>query len=169
MESGAGGDWDSPTLARIGVPEGVREVIGRRLARLGDDATRSLPLAAVIGREFELGLLQDLMGDIEPEPLLEALDEATAAGIIREEPGSPGRYSFTHALIRDTIYAELAGARRPLLHRRVADALARRTADRPPRWGELAHHLLQAAEPDQMDRAAEYAVKAAQQALGQLA
>jgi predicted ATPase len=44
------------------IPPGVREVIGRRLRLLSDDARRILALAAVLGREFEFGALAYLSG-----------------------------------------------------------------------------------------------------------
>src|SRR4051794_7396719 len=47
-------------LAGLGSPEGVREVVGQRLARLTTATTMLLELAAVAGREFDLGLLAPL-------------------------------------------------------------------------------------------------------------
>ena len=46
--------------ADAGIPEGVREVLGRRLSRLGDGASRMLPAAAVAGRDFDVALLERL-------------------------------------------------------------------------------------------------------------
>ena len=62
-ESGAivqeeGGRWRlAGDLAELGLPQSVREVIGRRVERLGPDARTALSAAAVIGREFDLDLL----------------------------------------------------------------------------------------------------------------
>src|SRR5205807_7698715 len=63
MESGAirqddGGRWELVgEIADLGLPQSVREVIGRRVARLGPDGRAALSTAAVIGREFEFDLL----------------------------------------------------------------------------------------------------------------
>ena len=57
------------------------------------------------------------------ERLLEVLEEAVAARIIAEVPPVVGRYSFTHALIRETLYAELSTARRVRFHRQIGGVL----------------------------------------------
>ena len=55
---GAGGRWRlTGDLADLGLPQSVREVIGRRVERLGPDARTALSAAAVIGRDFDLDLL----------------------------------------------------------------------------------------------------------------
>src|SRR5262249_20500160 len=93
------GRWTAERpVSRMGLPEGVREVIDGRLARLGDDAGRLLGAAAVIGRSFRLDVLEDL-GMAPPDRALEALETAVAAGLVREEPGSVGGYAFSHALV----------------------------------------------------------------------
>src|ERR671918_879656 len=79
-------EWTTPIL------EGVREVIGRRLSHLGGDATEVLTLASVLGREFDLESLGSLAGRPAPE-LLAALEEAVAARIVTDLPGTPGRSS----------------------------------------------------------------------------
>ena len=89
---------------RLTIPQGVQQVIGRRLDRLSADCNQVLTLAAVIGREFSLLVLQQA-GNIQGETLLEALDEAEAAHVIAPVPDIPGRFSFSHPLIRETLYA----------------------------------------------------------------
>ncbi|HEY7621278.1 MAG TPA: AAA family ATPase [Solirubrobacteraceae bacterium] len=144
------------------VPEGVREVLGRRLARLGDPARDTLLLAAVAGREVDLRLLEEA-GELPREALVEALDAGLGAHLIREEAGAPGRYAFTHALAREAIYGELSSARRALLHGRVAAALESLDADA----AELAHHFLAAGGP--RENVIEHAGRAGRRALAQLA
>jgi tetratricopeptide (TPR) repeat protein len=141
------------------VPEGVREVLGRRLARLGEPARDTLLLAAVAGREVDQRLLEEA-GELHGEALVEALDAALGAHLIREEPG---RFAFTHALVREAIYGELSAARRALLHGRVAAALERLDADA----AELAHHFVAAGGP--REKAVAHAGRAGRQALAQLA
>src|SRR4051812_8886787 len=102
------GRWTSDvTLAEVGIPEGIREVVGRRLSRLSDAANRALTIAAVIGPEFDVGLIEALSG-LSSDELFDALDEATRAAIAREVAGAFGRYAFAHALVRSTLYEELS-------------------------------------------------------------
>jgi eukaryotic-like serine/threonine-protein kinase len=120
----------------LGLPEGVRETIGRRVARLSETCNRIFGLAAVVGREFDFSVLQAL-ADVPEDRLLDAIDEGLEAHLIHEVPAAPGRYTFTHALIRETLYGELTGARRIRLHRRVAEVLERMAA---PGHRPLADH-----------------------------
>jgi DNA-binding SARP family transcriptional activator len=167
LESGAlaesGGRWElSRPVRELGVPESVREVIGRRLDRLGDDAVDVLETAAAIGPEFELGLL-DAACPLPREALLDALESAGTANLIRAQPGA---WAFTHALIREALLDELSALRTVRLHARVAEALAALPAARP---AELAYHGIQAASLVGEEQAAEWAHAAGDAALASLA
>ena len=106
------GRWTAARdLETIALPESVRQVIGSRVARLGEAAVKVLPLAAVIGREFDLDLLTMVVERPDDE-VLGVLDVAAVAGLVREVPDVPGRYSFTHALIQHTLYQDLGVTRR---------------------------------------------------------
>jgi predicted ATPase len=106
------------TIESLGIPEGVREVIGRRLGRLSEATNRLLGLAAVIGRQFDVALLAKV-AEASEDTVLDALDEATAAALVGEVRGGAGQFVFRHALIRTTLYEELSATRRARLHRRV--------------------------------------------------
>ncbi len=117
------------------LPAGVRDVIRRRVDRLGDEAGRVLDLAAVIGRDLPIDVLLEAAGTTA----IDALESAVAAGLLVE--AGPGQLRFAHVLVRDTLYEELPVLRRSRLHAVVADAL--RTA-RPNDLVALAHHYGQA-------------------------
>ncbi len=147
------------------VPETVKDVIARRLERFSTDATTVLAAAAVAGREFELELLEALPELAGREPLV-ALEDACAAQMVREDALRPGRYEFTHTLIRESLYEELSAARRARLHGSLAASLeALRGAGSRAHLGELAHHFLEAGSP----RAVDAALDAAQHATAKLA
>lgn len=105
------------------IPEGVREVIGRRLDRLSERANETLTVAAVVGRQFTLSGLRAIVDDATESQLLDVMDEALAGRVIEELPSSPGDYQFTHALIQETFTGELSAARKVRLHARIATAL----------------------------------------------
>ncbi|GAA1477178.1 BTAD domain-containing putative transcriptional regulator [Nocardioides aestuarii] len=126
-------------------PTAVQEIVGRRLERLPDDSRRALLLGSVVGRQFELGVLAGA-AEADEEELLDLLDPALAVGLLRED--GVDRFSFDHALVRDTLVAQLSPSRRARLHARVAGALA----DLPGRRSEEARHWLDAG-PAYADRA----------------
>ena len=147
------------------LPPGVREVIGGRLDRLSDDCVNVLGLGAVLGREFAFTSLV-LAGERSEEEVLDALEEALAAKVITEVPGAPDRLRFAHALIRDTLYGELAGPRRARLHRTVGEALEQRYADDPgPHLAELAYHYFAAGPAGDAAKASDFARAAGARAI----
>jgi DNA-binding SARP family transcriptional activator len=134
---------DVADLTRVGVPEGVQVVLGRRLGRLGAEATERLAEAAAIGLEFDLPVLEQLAG--AGRDVLETLERATAGGILVERT-PPGRFAFAHALVRDAVYARQSGARRARVHGRLARLLEARP-ELGARPGDLARHWNAAGEP----------------------
>jgi DNA-binding SARP family transcriptional activator len=129
----------------VGVPEGVREVIGRRLDRLSPGCNEILRLASVIGREFGLDQLAKLPGSLSDETLLAAVEEALAARVVEELSGAAGRFRFMHALVRETLAAELSTTRRVRLHALIADALEELCGeDVEAHAAELAYHFAEA-------------------------
>ena len=129
----------------VSIPEGIREVIGRRLDRLSERCNTALTVAAVIGREFgfrELGLLID---DLSSDRLLEVLEEALGARVIEELPRASERYQFTHALIQQVLAQELSTTRRVRLHAQIAQTLEELYGtDAEANAAELAHHYAEA-------------------------
>jgi DNA-binding SARP family transcriptional activator len=148
--------WES---GAPGVPEGVREMLAGRLERLGEPAGDVLRLAAVAGGELRLDVLE-AAGALPRAELVEALDAALAAHLIREEPAGA---VFAHALVREAIYAQLSGARRALLHLRVGEALERSGGGD----AELAHHFWLAGGP--AAKVVDYSARAARAAMARLA
>jgi class 3 adenylate cyclase/tetratricopeptide (TPR) repeat protein len=157
-------------VEELGIPEGVREVVGRRLARLSGQANRALRVAAVVGTEFEPGVVQ-VAGSFDEEALLVAMEEAIGARLVLEIPGSAPRHRFAHALVRDTLYGELSAVRRATMHRRVAEAIEATHADRlEDHLPALAYHYGAAAPvPAAAAKAVAYATRAGDRALSQLA
>jgi DNA-binding CsgD family transcriptional regulator len=141
----------------IRIPEGVREVIGQRLNLLSPDCNAVLKAAAVIGREFSLDVLLRSCGAVQPDVVLQAVDDAIAARLVEEIRA--GHCQFTHALVRMTLYDELRTGERRRLHRAVGEAIEamhRHALDAV--LPELARHFQQAG--DGSSRAVDYAMRA---------
>jgi DNA-binding SARP family transcriptional activator len=127
---------------------GARDLLHTRLADLGEASRQLLATAAVIGRSFDFDILREASGRGEDEALT-ALEDLLAAGLVREmaggASGGAAEYDFGHEKLRALVYEETSLARRRILHRRVADALAARAAGRggrsvPPPAGQIARH-----------------------------
>ncbi|MCU1491966.1 MAG: hypothetical protein JWM85_3371, partial [Acidimicrobiaceae bacterium] len=157
-------------IAEIGIPDGVRDVVGRRLSRLSATANQALSVAAVAGEEFELAVVERA-GGLDEETLLSALDEAVTARLVSEVAGPMLRSRFAHSLVRATLYEELTGARQAVLHRRVAEAIESLHTGRLDDYlPALAHHFARATAPRaDAAKAVVYAQRAGDRALTQLA
>jgi eukaryotic-like serine/threonine-protein kinase len=151
----------------VTIPQGVREVVGRRLDRLSEDTNRVLAVASAIGREFNVDIVERV-AELPRERVLELLEEAEGQRIVSDasQPGAL-RFTFSHALVREALYEELGVTQRVRLHRRIAEAIEEICVDdREAHLGELAHHFLQAQE---LERAIDYSVEAAERAVRLLA
>src|SRR5215207_3077186 len=145
---------------RVAVPEGVKDVIGRRLDRLAPATLDILTLAAVLGNDFRLGALQAVALEQSQDDLIAAMEAAVAARVILEDPDEVDRFSFTHALVRETLYERPIASRRVRLHRRVAVSLE--AAPLPVHPAELAHHYFQAREVGGARKAIVHSLRAAE-------
>jgi len=157
-------------LAEIDVPQSLRLVIGRRLARLSEDARKILAPAAVIGRSFTFELLE-ASSNTSADSLLDQVEEAEKAGLIYSTLGYPEvSFQFSHELIRQAVLSELSAPRRQRLHLNVVVGIERVHANAlEDHAGDLAHHLLQAGRAADADKTVQQLAIAAQQALKQSA
>ncbi len=155
-------------LEELGLPSSVRDVVGRRVERLGDEALRVLCLAAVIGREFDVDLLATV-ADIGVDPLLDLLDSAVGAAVLVESD-TPNHYRFAHALTQHSLYDELSPTRRQRAHQRIAETLeSDATTEDAASLAELAHHWVAATRPADLDKALGYVRRAGDAARDALA
>ncbi len=146
------------------VPDSLRLVLGRRVAGLSKESQHLLQVASVIGRGVSLRVL-DGLGEVEPELVLSALEEAQRAGLITLEPTEP-ELRFSHELIRQTLLAGLSVFRRRALHARVAAVMEEVFADSlPAHVSDVAYHLLQGGSPADREKTVQYLVRAGEQAL----
>jgi len=165
------GRWTSNlSVAEMGIPEGVREVIGRRLSRLSDGCNRMLTPVSTMSGGFTWAVLRAVC-DADEAVLLDALDEALRAQVLQERgDGAAVMYDFTHALIRHTLYEGMSAPRRVLLHREIGDALERLYAPKiEPHVAELAYHFYRAAPGGDVEKAIDCCARAAGRAMELLA
>ncbi len=92
------------TVATLGLPDTVREVIGYRVAHLGADPHRVLAAAAVVGQEFELTVLARVVDEAD-DWVLDQLERAEQAALVHNLAGD--LFRFRHALVQHSLYQDL--------------------------------------------------------------
>ena len=151
------------------IPDGVRAVVTRRLEHLSESCRDFLATAAVVGREFELRVVERASG-INVEAAVDALDESIAARLVEEIEEGTGRYRFSHAIMRDTLYQDQPASKRLELHRQVGEFLESvYGTESGSHIGQLAYHFAEAAKAGTAEKAIQYARRAGDQALDRLA
>jgi DNA-binding CsgD family transcriptional regulator len=149
------------------MPEGLRDVVGKRLSRLSSEANQVLGVASVVGREFQVEVLRRVQSRPEDE-LERALEEAVSAALIEERSvvGATITYRFSHAFFQQTLYDEMLAPRRIRLHQHIARVLeevhARRLEEHA---AELAEHYAFSSETSDLSKAVDYATLAAARAV----
>ena len=157
------GVWTA-TTDDLGIPEGVREVLGRRLARLSDTANHLLSVGALFEVAFSFPVVCDVAG-IDENVALDAIDEALTAQVITAT-GDFDRYAFTHALFRHTLVGELNPSRQVRAHRAIAEAMEKRIrgVPSPGEAASLARHYHRSSAMPGAERGVPHALQAASHA-----
>lgn len=155
-------------LERLGVPEGVSEIVERRVSHVSEQAAEVLTAASVVGRDFRLGVVAHIVGE-PSEQVMCALEESMAAGLVLEKTDRIDVFAFSHALVREVLYGRLSVSRRVRLHHCVAEALEAVAANESVNPAELAHHFLLARHFTGPGPARRYAIAAGDRATEMLA
>ena len=154
-------------LSRIGVPDVAKEMIAQRILRLAQPTRDVLAVAAVIGTRFDLKVVDALL--TEPtDRIIEALEEAGAAGLVREADDEIDRFEFSHALVREALCEQQSTSRRVRVHHRIGEALEQLGAPGTSP-AELAHHFFAGRHVDGGRKALVYSVQAGDAAARALA
>jgi class 3 adenylate cyclase/tetratricopeptide (TPR) repeat protein len=162
MLGGAQRAQASFTEEDLELAQSVRGLIGRRLERLSEPAQRMLVAAAVVGRDFDIGLLE-AFGELSGHELRDAMDEATRARFLS---ATADKFRFAHELVRQRVLAPLPLPRLQAYHLAVADTLERVYGkSAPDHAGEIAHHLYQAGTAADPLRTASFLIQAAKNGL----
>jgi len=132
------GRWTWHPVSELRLPSGVVDLLGRRLAKLNESDRDVLTVAAIVGREFDLGVVQDA-ARVPVEALHDAIESGVRASVIQPAHGrGSDRYVFVHTLLIEALCKPLDPSRLQRTHERVAQALRRRT---PDAVAEIAMHF----------------------------
>jgi len=145
----------------------VQGILAARIDRLAPDEKALLQQLAVLGREFPLGLVRQVI--VQPaEELYRLLSSFQRKEFLYEQPAFPEvEYIFKHALTQEVAYNSVLIERRKLLHEQVGQAIEQRYHDRLEEYyNELARHY---SRSDNTQKAIDYLRRAGQQAVQQSA
>ncbi|WP_026310915.1 BTAD domain-containing putative transcriptional regulator [Parafrankia elaeagni] len=126
--------------ARAGVPSTVRDVVRDRMAGLDDDGRDLLRVAALIGRDVDLGLLACVAG-VDIVDCLERLEPLRALGLLVSDSQDSFSWRFAHDIVRESVTETTTHQQAVRLHLRVADALEESQTDDESIAERLAYHL----------------------------
>lgn len=133
----------------ISVPSTVKEVMMRRVERLPKNVRRVLEAAAVIGLQFDTGILALLM-NYRPMDLLEVLEEADRQhAMVKVWPG--GEFSFAHDNLQRVLYETISEARKKEIHREIGRIMEGKPRDLRSD-GEIALHYHRGGDRDKCVR-----------------
>jgi class 3 adenylate cyclase/predicted ATPase len=156
-----------PLPTDLHVPTTVHGVLAARIDRLAPNEKALLQQLAVIGREFPVSLLRQVITQPEDE-LYRLLSSLQRKEFLYEQPAFPEvEYIFKHALTQEVAYGTVLQERRKSLHEKIAQAIeALYRANLEDHYSDLAHHYSRSGNAD---KAVEYLSLAGQQAARQSA
>jgi tetratricopeptide (TPR) repeat protein len=159
-----GQNWLSKfSVEELGIPEGVRELVEQRLARLSDEA-KSLLVVASAFKDVCVFAVAAAVAGLDEDTALGALDEAIGAQVLRTG-ADPENLEFTHAIIKHTLYSGLNPSRRIRLHRKIAESMEGTWGERAAEHAaDVAYHFWRASTASGTARGVEYAIAAADNA-----
>ena len=150
------------------IPRTIADAMAARLRAVSEPAVEVLQIAAVIGRDFDLGTLIGV-SERTSDALLEALEEAEEAKLVEPTTGSGLRFQFTQGMVRTSLSAKLPTTRRLRLHVKIADALEAAAGDDLSAVAvALARHRTEAAALGAADAAVDAWLVAVEAAHGEL-
>jgi class 3 adenylate cyclase len=153
-------------LAEIKVPATVQGILTSRIDRLPADEKDLLQTLAVMGRDFSLALVRQVVHKADDE-LERMLADLQLGEFIYEQPALPeSEYVFKHALTLEVAYGTLLMGRRKQLHERAAAAIE---ALYPERLDDHLNHLVRHyTQSGNLRKAVKYLNLAGRQAAGRL-
>jgi predicted ATPase/class 3 adenylate cyclase len=114
--------WDQKPIQEIVLPQSVKSVLTSRLTRLQPETLNALIMASVIGSEFHFEVLREV-SQLEEDTLLQRLEKAFSAGLVRQVPRQKSVFKFTDDRIRELLLNDLIPIRRAKYHLKIAEAM----------------------------------------------
>ncbi len=163
------GIFSEADLLDLTVPARISDLINRRVDHVSSKSAQALRLASVLGAEFSFEVLRRL-GQLSPREMIDVIDEAVETGLVLRAADHSTLVTFSHDLIRQSLYESLSQSERVRHHAEAAKVLESAYGeDSESHLAELAHHFFEAAPSGYVDRAVDYARRAGRSAAVSLA
>jgi serine phosphatase RsbU (regulator of sigma subunit) len=124
-------------ISAIKIPDNLQGLLMARIDRLSEQGKRTLRVASVVGRQFPVRVLNEVLqtdqseGNFRSEQTMSSLSNLESAGLIRLAQVEPDlEYYFRHNLIQSAAYDSLLQADRKKLHLMVGETVERVYPDR---------------------------------------
>ena len=114
--------WDQKPIQEIVLPQSVKSVLKSRLTKLQPETLNALIMASVVGSEFDFEVLREV-SQLEEDTLLQRLEKAFSAGLVRQVPRQKSVFKFTDDRIRELLLNDLIPIRRAKYHLKIAEAM----------------------------------------------
>ncbi|MBN1755130.1 diguanylate cyclase, partial [bacterium] len=149
------GNWIVPTFKHEDIYNSVEDTLTQRLKGISEETMEILKKAVIIGNEFDIKFLEQLM-DMSEAQILESLEEARNAQIIDDVPNNPGKFVFMHTLTRNLLYDGVDLNERQKLHKDIAEIGKQLYSDNLDNIiGRLAYHYSRAGMWDKASEASQ--------------
>ena len=130
---------DDAAVAALDLPASLASLVLSRIDALQEAQRRTLKVASVVGRDFDLDALTGSYPELGPRSEVAGqLEQLCADELIVHDDGPSDTYAFKHAVIREVAYESLPFAQRGALHGHVGSWLE--IVD-PQALDLLAHHF----------------------------
>lgn len=130
------------------IPASLEDVIKRRLKNLDEETKETIVQAAVIGNDFQVGLLKKI-GNKDEGLILELVNRARKMRLI-DELTTKSNFRFLNKITQEILYNELNTTERDDLHYKIAQAIAKQHKDNLYNVaGELAFHFSKAPQQEE--------------------
>ena len=156
----ATGSWDRKPIDSAGIPGSLIGLIRERLSGIDEYSNNLLIHGSIIGIEFDVDVLSDLLGD-HSDKFFDSLEELIQRGILVEKKTFIGgiRLFFANPQIYYYFRDQFSFLKQRRLHQRIAEIMSRRNnSEDIASFAEIANHFLEGGQPE---KAVSYLIKIA--------
>lgn len=146
----ATGSWDRKPIENAGVPGSLVGLIRERLSGIDEYSTNLLINGSIIGIEFDVDVLSELLGDTS-DKFYDSLERLMQRGILREKQTFTGgiKLFFSNPQVYYYFLDQFSLLKKRRLHQKIAEIMANRTKGADiSTFSEIATHFVEGGQPE---------------------